>query len=403
MTLQLTDEERGMLAGEQGRATKKSMEILVALGEIYGARRLIPVRSVQVAGVSYDNLGQAGLEFLEEMAADGRVRVLTTLNPAGMDIESWRELGIDETFAERQRRVIEAFARMGVIPTCTCTPYLSGNLPRFGQHIAWSESSAVCFANSVIGARTNREGGPSALAAAIAGRTPGHGLHLERARVAEVTVQVEARLVDETDFGALGFVLGQALGARVPYLTGLDPDVSLDALKALSASVATYGGAALFHVEGVTPERPAPPAERLVVTRAELDRARDGLSDEVAPDEVDFVSIGCPHASLDELARIAGLLRGKRVLRETWIHLARPLRDVAERAGYVRAIEASGARLACDTCMVVAPLRGRFRALATSSAKCVYYSRGKNNLRVLLRSIEDCLALATTAPAGAER
>jgi predicted aconitase len=400
-SLQLTTEEGAMLAGELGHAAKKSIEILVALAEIYGARRLIPVSSAQVSGVSYDNLGDAGLEFLEEMAGDGRVRVPTTLNPAGMDVERWQQLGIDESFAVKQQRVIDAFARMGAIPTCTCTPYLVGNLPRFGQHLAWSESSAVCFANSVLGARTNREGGPSALAAALTGRTPEHGLHLDEARRPRVVVEVTATLCDETDYGALGAALGRAIDDRVPYLVGIDTAVGLDALKQLAASAATYGGTALLHIEGVTPERPDPPADRVTVTQHDLDRARVGLSDEVAPEELDFVSIGCPHASLEELRRVAEAFAGRRVRRETWIHLARPLLDAAERAGYVRTIEEAGAKLVCDTCMVVAPLKGRFRALATNSAKCVYYARGKNSFRVLMRSLPECIRLATSEDDGA--
>jgi predicted aconitase len=176
----LTAEEKEMLEGAQGRATQKAMQILVALGEIYGAERMIPVTSAQIAGVSYDNLGEAGLQFLSEMAeGGGKARVLTTLNPAGMDIENWRSLGIQPDFAEKQERVLDAYSRMGVISTCTCTPYLTGNLPLFGEHIAWSESSAVCYANSVLGARTNREGGPSALASSLTGRTPEYGFHLE--------------------------------------------------------------------------------------------------------------------------------------------------------------------------------------------------------------------------------
>ena len=161
--MQLTTDEQAMIDGKYGQAVRKAMEILVALGTIYGAQRMTPVTSVQIAGVSYDNLGEAGLQFLSQMAQGGaKARVLTTLNPAGMDVENWQVLGISPEFAEKQLRVLELFANMGVVTTCTCTPYLSGNVPHFGEHIAWAESSAVCFANSVLGARTNREGGPSA-------------------------------------------------------------------------------------------------------------------------------------------------------------------------------------------------------------------------------------------------
>src|SRR3989337_2914520 len=202
--MNLTEEEERMLAGEEGYASRKSMEIRTALGGIYGAEQLIKVGSVQVAGVSYHNLGDAGLEFLNELAKDGRVKVLTTLNPAGMDLENWRQLGISEDFAKKQNLVIDAFKRMGIIISCTCTPYLIGNLPRYGEHIAWSESSAVTFANSVIGAKTNREGGPSALAAAFVGKTPYYGLHLEKNRVPDIHVDVRAKLKKISDCVALG-------------------------------------------------------------------------------------------------------------------------------------------------------------------------------------------------------
>ena len=143
----LTAEEQSMLDGKEGPSTQKAMQILLALGTIYGAGEMVPVNSVQVAGVSYDNLGEAGLQWLDDMATGGgRARVLTTLNPAGMDIENWRALGIDPGFAHEQERVLAAFARMGVLTTCTCTPYLAGYLPHFGEHIAWAESSAVCYA-----------------------------------------------------------------------------------------------------------------------------------------------------------------------------------------------------------------------------------------------------------------
>lgn len=221
--MELTHEEKRMLEGEYGKATRKSMEILAALGTIYGADRLVPVSSVQIAGVSFDNLGEAGLEFLAEMAANGgKVKALTTLNPAGMDIENWQAMGIDPDFAQKQVRVIEAFAQMGVVTTCSCTPYLSGNLPHYGEHIAWAESSAVCYANSVLGARTNREGGPSALAAALTGKTPNYGLHLADQRRPSLTVRVKAALADTRDFGALGIVLGKIIENRkakaIPYL-----------------------------------------------------------------------------------------------------------------------------------------------------------------------------------------
>ncbi len=214
--MQLTKQEQKMLDGAEGYAVRKSMEILTALGDIYGAKSLIKVGSVQVAGVSYSNLGDAGLEFLNELAKDGRVRVLTTLNPAGMDLENWRNLGITLEFAEKQNLVIDAFQRMGILVSCTCTPYLIGNLPLYGEHVAWSESSAVTFANSVIGAKTNKEGGPSALAAAFVGKTPCYGLHLDENRVPDVHVKVMAELTKLSDWGRWATRLARRLKTKFP-------------------------------------------------------------------------------------------------------------------------------------------------------------------------------------------
>jgi predicted aconitase len=385
----LTPEEQSMLAGDQGRAAQTAMWILDALGKIYGAERMIPVRSVQIAGVSFDNLGEAGLEWLTEMAdGGGKVRVPATLNPAGMDLENWQALGIPADFAEKQIRVIDAFTRMGVTPTCTCTPYLAGNLPEAGDTLAWAESSAVCYANSILGARTNREGGPSALAAALTGRTPEYGMHLDENRRPGVVVQVEGILADTSDFGALGKIIGERLEAdgrkAIPWITGLGVP-SLEQLKSLCASIATYGGLAMFYIPGITPEAAgyAPPRESLPVTAEDLQSAKLSLT--VAPvEEVDFFSLGCPHLTLPEVARIAELLRGKRVAKEFWITTSRPVKREADRLGYSEIILHSGAKFAVDTCCVVAPIRGRFHAMATDSAKACYYAGSKNKFKTRL-------------------
>lgn len=387
--MRLTSEEQSMLDGDQGKAAQKAMQILVALGRIYGAGQMLPVRSVQIAGVSYDNLGNAGLEWLSEMAdGGGRARVTATLNPAGMDIENWQKLGISAGFAEKQQKVIDAFARMGVMTTCTCTPYLAGNEPVLGDTLAWSESSAVCYANSVIGARTNREGGPSALAAALTGHTPEYGMHLDMNRQPGVTVEVQTSLPDTADFGALGKVIGERLEApgrkAIPFITGV-ATASMEQLKAFCASIATYGGLAMFHMWGITPEAAdcAPPVDRFVITSDDLDAARRSLRS-ATPEEVDFVSLGCPHLSLHEVARVAGLLRGRQVVKEFWITTSRPVKAAADQLGYTATIEASGAKFAVDTCCVVAPIRGRFTAMATDSAKACYYAYSKNKFKTRL-------------------
>jgi predicted aconitase len=392
--MNLTSEELSMLAGDWGRSVKKSMEILVALGTIYGAERMIPVTSVQVAGVSYDNLGEAGLEFLDDMAnGGGKARVLTTLNPAGMDVENPAALGIDADFARNQQRVIGAFTRMDILPTCSCTPYLFGNLPHFGEHIAWAESSAVCYANSVLGARTNREGGPSALASALTGRTPAYGVHLDENRAPELTVNLEADLSGTADFGALGLVIGKKIEGSgkkpAPYITGVR-EASLENLKSFCASLATYGGAALFHIQGITREAPQylPPTEIVTITQKDIEEAARSLNN-ARSEEVDFVSLGCPHLSIAEIARLADLLRGRQVKKTFWITTSRPVKGIADRMGYSQVIEAAGAVFATDTCCVVSPIRGRFHALATDSAKACYYAASKNHFKTRLLSFDE--------------
>jgi len=392
----LTKEEHRMLDGEEGYAVKKSMEILVALGEIYGAERLIKVGSVQVAGVSYHNLGDAGLEFLNELAKDGKVKVITTLNPAGMDLENWRQLGISEDFAKKQEMVIQAFEKMGILVSCTCTPYLIGNLPRYGEHVAWSESSAVTFANSVLGAKTNREGGPSALAAAFVGKTPCYGLHLDENRVPNIHVKVDAALAKFSDWGALGYVIGKKAENKIPYITGIK-EAELDELKSFCASVVTYGAKPLFYMLGITPgaERWPVPKETVTIEQRDIQEAYDRINDDVS--DIDFVCIGCPHCSIKEIAEIARLLEDKKIAANTefWVATSRSVKQLADKRGYTAIIEQAGGKFACDTCMAVAPLKGRFKALATTSAKGCFYSR-QNGMKTKMGSIEECIEAAVT-------
>jgi predicted aconitase len=428
--MRLTDEEQAMLAGEFGPGVQKAIEILNALGTIYGAEDLVPVAGVQVAGVSYKNLGEAGLEFLSEWAAQGaHVRVPTTLNPAGLDLERWQELGFDTEFADRQARVIQAFSAMGIRTTCTCTPYFVGNLPAYGDHVAWAESSAVSFANSVLGARTNREGGPSALAAAITGRTPRYGLHLPENRHAQLVVEVRCPVQSLADFGALGTMVGRVARNRVPYfrvqssefrvqssrnttqdwLPGphqgkLETEISelrtqIDLLKALGAAMAASGAVALYHIEGVTPEAyqadtVAPDAETVVIER--LDDGYSSLNS-TCDHEIDLVWIGCPHASANELAQVVELLAGRPVRTALWVTMAREVRAEAENAGLVEAMELLGGRVVADTCLVVAPVRELgFRCMATPSGKGAYYAPGHSGLGVRYGSLETCIEAAVT-------
>jgi predicted aconitase len=313
-----------------------------------------------------------------------------------MDLENWRNLGISAEFAEKQNLVIKAFEKMGILVSCTCTPYLIGNLPLFGEHIAWSESSAVTFANSVIGAKTNKEGGPSALAAAFVGKTPCYGLHLNENRVPDVHVHVRANLSKLSDWGALGFAIGMKAENKIPYITGIRA-TDLDELKSFCASVVTYGAKPLFYIKGITPasEQQTIPKTTVIIEQADIKNAYDKINDQVT--DIELVCVGCPHCSINEISKVAELVKGKKVAKDTefWVATSRSVKQLADKSGYTRVIEAAGGKFACDTCMAVAPLKGRFRSLATTSAKGCFYSR-QNLMKTKMGSIEECVQAAVT-------
>jgi len=388
----LTKEQEKMLNGEHGEVVERSFRLLLRLGEIYGADRMIPVGSVQVAGVSYKSIGDPGLEFLEDIAEKGaKVRVPTTLNPPGMDLEDWKELGFPEDFAENQLRIMDAFEKMEIMMTATCTPYLVGNLPRFGEHIAWSESSAVSFANSVIGARTNREGGPSALAAALCGVTPNYGLHLDENRRPSFLVKVDAELKHNSDFGALGYHVGKIVKDKVPYFRGIK-DADVDQLKALGAAMAASGAVALYHVEGLTPEAgfmDPSGLEAIEVGDRELREAYEKLNTGKDPD---IIILGCPHASLKEIATLACKLEGKSLRKPLWICTSRITKEAATRMGFTELIEKAGGEVVADTCAVVSPIEQMgYRTTAVDSGKAANYLPGFCKQQVVFKSLDDLL------------
>ena len=390
--MELTKEQERMLSGEEGEVLERMFRLLVRLGEIYGADRMIPVGSVQVAGVSYKSIGDPGLEFLEDYAGKGaQVQVPTYLNPPGMDLVDWKELGFPADFAENQLRIMDAFKQMGITMTATCTPYLVGNLPKLGEHIAWSESSAVSFANSVIGARTNREGGPSALAAALCGVTPNYGLHLDENRKPTVAVEVDAKLEFNADFGALGWYVGQQVQKGIPYYRGIK-SASTDQLKALGAAMAASGAVALYHAEGLTPEASAMDPEGLETVKvgaAELKEAREKLNTGKEPD---IVILGCPHASLEEIKTLAGKLEGKKLKKPVWICTSRKVKEDAKAAGLVERIEGAGAKVVADTCPVVSPIEQMgFKCTAVNSGKAANYLPGFCKQEVVFGNIDELL------------
>jgi len=414
--LYLTPAEQALLAGSAGPGVQKAMQIVAALGRIYGAPDLVPITHAQISGVSYKNLGDAGVEFLNQWAAAGAtVSIPTTLNPAGMELDRWQEMGINPDFARPQLSAIAAFMRMGVKPTMSCTPYLfPGIAPQRGDHLAWAESSAVVWANSVVGAYTNREGGPSALAAAIVGRTARYGYHLDANRLATHVVEIACPLRTIADFGALSYLVGKEVGDGVPYfpdlaawLPPLPEDLTAggaagDRLKTLGAGIAAYGAVALYHIPGVTPEA-RDLGERLIHPRARRLRI-DSLAPAYAimdanPEttEIDLVTIGCPHASLSELRRVAERLRGEKLATRLWVTTSQITRARAAQEGWVAVIEQAGGEVVADTCAVVAPVRSLgIKRMATNAGKMACYAPMHSGVEMRFGDLEQCLTAAVT-------
>lgn len=383
----LTKEEEQILNGESGETLRQAIEILVALGDIYGADKLIPIKSAQVAGVSYKTMGDAGLEWISDL--QGKVKVPAILNPAGMDLEDWKRLRISPDFAEKQRLIVRAYEKLGISCECTCTPYtLEGFDVGYGDHLAWSESSAVSYANSVIGARTNREGGPSALSAALLGKTANYGFHLDESRVPEISIDVDCSL-QKSDYGALGYVAGKLVGSKVPIFHLRDIP-GADELKAIGAAMAASGAVALYHVYGITPEACKlnfeKPKEQIIIERDRIDEVYESRK---ACKEPELITVGCPHCSATELKKAAELLEGKTVSKEFWIFTSR---DLAKRyPEQIRTIEKSGAKVVCDTCMVVSPATNNYSCVMVNSGKAFAYVPGMCGAEAVYGSLEACV------------
>ena len=396
-----------MLAGEHGPATKLAASILCRMAPMYGATSLLPVTRAHIDGVIYT--GNAGLHFAEHLSDLGaRVAIPTTLNVGSVDRERWREIGQAPEYARSARRLGEAYLRMGAQPTFTCAPYQQGHVPAFGEQIAWSESNAVAYANSVLGARTNRYGDYLDICCAITGRVPAAGLHLDENRVATCLItlrDVPERLQARDDFyPVLGYALGDCVPGEVPAIAGLSVQPTSDQLKALAAGAASSGDVALFHLIGITPEAPTeraalghqPPRRSLDLTLADLRKARETLTSATG-DVVDVVAFGSPHCSLAECRQLASLMEGRRAADDVQVFIttSRAVRDLLARSGDLATLEGFGAEVTADTCIVVAPLiKPGARVLMTNSAKYAHYGPGLLGVGSVFGSMEECVESA---------
>ncbi|HEX2031915.1 MAG TPA: aconitase X catalytic domain-containing protein [Actinomycetota bacterium] len=401
-----TPEERALLSGSGGPGAALAMRIVSRMAEVTGAERLLPAASAHIDGCL--DHGPAGLEFVERLVEGGaRVAVPTTLNVGSLDLLHPGLYRGDRATAARARRLMDAYVELGCRPTWTCAPYqLPEARPRLGEHVAWAESNAIVFANSVLGARTDRYGDFIDISAAITARVPDAGLHRDENRRAETVFRLEgvpSRLLDrDVIYPVLGHLIGREARSAVAALVGLPGPVSEDRLKALGAAAASSGGLGLVHVVGVTPEAPTldaalggrPPVRELAVTPARLAAARDELN--TAPDgPVGAVSVGTPHFSVAEFERLVPLVREHPPHVPFYVSTARAVLSQVDATGWLAELEAAGVRLVVDTCTYVTPILGPVEGpVMTDSAKWAYYAPGNLGVEVVFGSLEECVVSA---------
>lgn len=403
--MRLSRGEAALLRGDQGPARQLAMRIVVRMGEILGARELVEIASAHIDGCLHH--GDGGTEFAERLVEmDGRTAVPATLNVGALDLlnpERVRSTGLRREMALRQ---MKAYQALGCRPTWTCAPYQSGHRPAAGEHVAWGESNAVAFANSVLGARTNRYGDFMDICCAIAGRAPRTGLHLEENRRATVVVDTRAASAtlraQDVFYPVLGTWLGNAVGDRVAVIVGLPRTVTEDQLKALGAAAASSGAVGLFHVEGVTPEAPdlatalgGAKAESVMTPGvAELCAARDALST-ADSGSIDAVAVGSPHFSLAEFRRLEAHLPSTPFATPFYVCTGRTEYRQLEQEGRLARLESAGIEVVVDTCVVVAPVLPPTQGvLMTNSGKFAHYTPSNTGYGVVYGSLEDCVASA---------
>jgi predicted aconitase len=393
----LTKEEERILDGELGKGTQKALELLVAIGDAYDAEKMIPISRAHAA-----SSGQEGdLYFVELLASGGaRCRVPTSTNPV-YDIKYFDSLfEVPKDEGEVARRVMEAYKRIGAILSWSCIPYMAENIPLYGETVAFSESSATPYVNSVIGAKTNREAAQSALAAGIIGKTPKYGLHIKENRRGTHLVKVETPLKDEFDYTLLGYYVGKRIGYGIPVFSGITRQPSTEEFINFCAMSNVSGAISMFYIPGFTVEASTveeafqgdTPKDKISVTDRDLKQAFEEL--QTASGKIDFVMLGCPHYTLKQVEEVARLLNGKKIHKDVafWLCTSATTRLLAERNGYVNIIEKSGGHVVVDTC-IDEPcwIAYKNQVGMTDSPKCAYYRRFKE---AIVGRLQDCVEAA---------
>ena len=409
MALSLTTDEHAIAAGQLGDGAAMAMRIVAETARLMGATQLIPIESAHIDGALYH--GDSGTLFAERLVEGGaRVSVRSTLNVGAIDLTGCSRNRLPAHELDMARRMMTAYRTLGCEQTWTCAPYQAGHRPAMGAQVAWGESNAVVFCNSVLGARTNRYGDFLDIACAISGRAPDYGLHQTENRRATVVFDVsridQSYLFSEIAWPVLGNLYGRTIGDAIGVITGLSFRPWEDILKAFGATAASAGAVGLFHVAGTTPEAPdeatalhhQPPAARIVVTTEMVRDAQRRLSTADSAERIDAVAIGSPHLSLEEFDNLRNLLRGRRVAVPIYACTGRHVLKVLERDGHRQELESSGVIIVADTCVVVTPILPEKPGaiLMTNSGKFSHYAPANTGYSVLYGSMADCVESAVT-------
>lgn len=397
--MELTKDQQAMLDGDYDAGTQLAMKIQVAIGESFGAERMVPITRAHVALSNQE----ADLWFAEKLLGLGaKCRVAPTVNP-GFNHSYFTERDmVDPEFADLMARTHAAYKALGAVLTYNCTPYIDTNVPNFGEVTAYSESSATPYVNGVWGARSNREGANSALCAAITGYVPEYGLLLDENRYANILVEVQADMKTAYDYHILG-MCGKKIGSGIPAFTGLPKHVSKEAYRNLCAQLNTSGAYGMFHIIGTTPEAPdletafggKEPARRVVITNEDFEKVLSEIS--LPGDrEIDFVMFGCPHFTLEEVKHIADKVKGQKMKKEMWILTSSHVKQISERMGLDEIITEAGGQIVADTC----PDQPCWRHLngkigITESPKCAYYPQ-RRGMHFVIRDLDTCIDAALT-------
>ncbi|MEM3078295.1 MAG: aconitase X catalytic domain-containing protein [Nitrososphaerales archaeon] len=380
----LTNDEEKALKGEYGEALEISYRILSSIGRLTDASHLIEISSAHVSGVSYSTIGDYGKEFLEKISLNAKVSVPTTVNPAGLDYQNPHDFNINDNYVSGQMKIIEAYKRLGVTDSFTCTPYEGFYLPPKGSHVSWAESSASVYANSILNLMTNRESALSALASAISGKTPYSELHIEEFRKPTLSIQNKINnLSNSVKFGVLGYFAGKITRGPMTFQNIKNPNPS--EAKAICAAIGTSGASGMFMINEKIDK-----VERVDFTDNEFKDVYDELND---AEKGDAIILGCPHLNVNEINEISESIRDRKFSKKCLIFCSRRTYEEARRKGYTDRVEKAGGKFVCNTCAVFTPIIPSLGVdnIATNSCKAAHYIKRVHKISISLKDSNEII------------